>query len=259
MKIDVFEGFEMSNLLNLRGIVLKETPVGEADKFITILAKDYGKISVSVKGARRVRSGLTAGTSLFSYSDFYISEVKKKFYLNQTEPIETFYGLRKSLDCLAYGSYFLEITNKMLYENMPANNVLLLLLKALTALSKSNVSKRLISAIFELKILEFNGYRPETENCVSCGEKAESNFYMTDEGTVCSKCLSKQEFYVALDETLLYTIRFIFFSDLNKLFSFNVSPKTLKNLSNLSRHLMRSHFNFNLKSFDFIREIEEFQ
>lgn len=249
----------MSSLLNLRGIVLKETPVGEADKFITILAKDYGKVSVSVKGARRVRSGLTAGTALFSYSDFYISEVRKKMYLNQAEPIETFYSLRNSLDCLAYGSYFLEITNKMLYENMPANNVLLLLLKTLTALSKSSIPNRLISSIFELKILEFNGYRPETEVCIGCGKKAESDFYITSEGTVCSKCLSKGEFYIALNETLLYTIRYILSSELNKLFTFNISQKALKNLSNLSRHLMRCHFNFNLKSFDFIKEIEEFQ
>ena len=50
----------MGNLLTVRGIVLKETPVGEADKFITILGKNHGKISISVKGAKRVRNGLTA-------------------------------------------------------------------------------------------------------------------------------------------------------------------------------------------------------
>lgn len=48
----------MSDILKIRGIVLKETAVGEADKFITVLAKDYGKISVSVNGAKRVRKGL---------------------------------------------------------------------------------------------------------------------------------------------------------------------------------------------------------
>lgn len=248
----------MGNLLTIRGIVLKETPVGETDKFITILAKDYGKISVSVKGAKRVRSGLTAGTSLFSYSDFYIASVRKKMYLNQTDPIETFYNLRNDLSALAYGSYFLETVNKLLFENMPSNNILLLLLKSLTALSKDVIPNKLISAIFELKILQFNGYQPEISYCINCHKTTTlPAFYITTEGTICEKCLDKSNFHIHLNETLLYTIRYIFSAELNKLFTFKISVKTLNELSLFSRYLMKNHFNLNLKSIQFIKEIEE--
>jgi len=246
----------MGNLLTVRGIVLKETPVGEADKFITVLGKDYGKISISIKGARRVRNGLTAGTSLFSYSDFYIAESRKKMYLNQAEPIETFYNLRNDLSALAYGSYFLEIVNKLLFENMPSNNILLLLLKTLTALSRDVIPNKLISSIFELKILEFNGYRPETAHCINCNIKTEPTFSITSEGTVCKNCLDKNKFYINLNETLLYTINYIFYSDINKLFTFKVPSKILNSLSYFSRHLVNSCFNLNLKSLRFINEIE---
>jgi len=249
----------MSNLLNIRGIVLKETPFGEADKFITILGKDYGKISVSVKGAKRVRSGLTAGTSLFSYSDFYITESKKRMYLNQVEPIETFYNLRNDLSALAYGSYFVEIINKLLFDNMPSNNILLLLLKSLTVLSKNNIiPHKLIASIFELKILEYNGYKPETEFCISCKKPTTKNFYITIEGTICENCVEKNFFHIHLNETLLYTIRYIFSSELNKLYTFKVPTKIINSLSNFSRNLLNSQLNLNLKSVNFIREIEEF-
>ncbi len=247
----------MSKLLTVRGIVLKETAVGEADKFITVLAKDYGKISLSVKGARRVRNGLTAGTSLFSYSDFYISEVKNRMYLNQAEPIETFYNLRNDLSALAYGSYFLEMTNKLLFENMSANNVLLLLLKTLVALSKSLVPNKLISSIFELKTLEYNGYKPEINFCVDCNKPITPNSYITLSGTYCKDCINKNEFYIQLNETLLYTIQYIFSADINKLFSFKVKSQTLKELSSLSRQLINRNFNLTLKSLQFVKEIEE--
>ncbi len=247
----------MGNLLTVRGIVLKETPVGEADKFITILGKNHGKISISVKGATRVRTGLPAGTALFSYSDFYITEVRKKMYLNQAEPIETFYNLRTDLSALAYGSYFLETVDKLLFENMPSNNILILLLKTLTALSKNIIPNKLISSIFELKILEFNGYRPEMGYCINCKAKAKSNFFITSEGTICKNCLDKNDFYINLDEILLYTINYILSSDINKLFTFKVPLKTLNTLSYFSRHLVNSHFNLNLKSIRFIKEIEE--
>ncbi len=246
----------MGNLLTVRGIVLQETPVGEADKFITVLGKNHGKITISIKGARRVRSGLTAGTALFSYSDFYIAEVRKKMYLNQAEPIETFYSLRNDLSAFAYGSYFLEIVNKLLFENMPSNNVLLLLLKTLTALSKNVIPNKLISSIFELKILEFNGYKPETAHCICCGAKTEPAFYITSEGTVCGNCVDKSNFYINLDETLLYTINYIFSSNINKLFTFKVPPKILNSLSYFSRCLINGCFNLKLKSLRFIKEIE---
>lgn len=247
----------MGNLLTVRGIVLKETPVGEADKFITILGKNHGKISISVKGAKRVRNGLTAGTSLFSYSDFYITEARKKMYLNQAEPIETFYNLRTDLSALAYGSYFLETVDKLLFENMPSNNILILLLKTLTALSRNIIPNKLISSIFELKILEFNGYRPETDYCINCKAKTKPDFFITPDGTICKNCLDKRHFHISLDEILLYTINYVFFSDINKLFTFKVPSKTLNTLSYFSRHLINSRFNLNLKSTRFIKEIEE--
>lgn len=248
-----------TKLLTIRGIVLKETPVGEADKFITILGKDYGKVSISVKGAKRVRNGLTAGTSLFSYSDFYIAETKKRIYLNRAEPIEAFYNLRNDLSALAYGSYFLEIVNKLLFENMPSNNILLLLLKALTAVSKNIIPNKLISSIFELKILEYNGYRPEINECINCRKPSDKNFLITFEGTVCKDCLTKGCFYIPLNETLFYTIRYILTTELNKLFTFKVSTKTINSLSNFSRHLIKTQLNLNLKSVNFLKEIEEFQ
>lgn len=57
-------------------------------------------------------------------------------YLNQAETIETFYNLRNDLSLFSYGSYFIEITDKLLFENMPANNIMLLLLRTLNALLK---------------------------------------------------------------------------------------------------------------------------
>jgi len=248
----------MSELLKIRGLVLKETPIGEADKFINILAKDYGKVSVSVRGAKQVRNGLSAGTALFSYSDFYISKTKKRMYLNQTDPIETFYNLRNDVTSLSYGSYFVEMINNILYENSPSNNILLLLIKTLGALVKDIIPKQLISTIFELKLLEYSGYKPEISHCVVCGKETDENFYMISEGSICENCVNEKRFKIKLNETLLYTIGRIYSSPLNKLYKFGISPQSIKSLSTLSRHMIAINFNLRLNSQKFIEEIENF-
>ena len=38
------------------GLVIKEAPVGESDKLITVLTKDKGKILISAKGVRSQKS-----------------------------------------------------------------------------------------------------------------------------------------------------------------------------------------------------------
>jgi DNA repair protein RecO (recombination protein O) len=54
------------------GIVLKRTNYGEADRIVTILTKDFGKIQVMAKGVRRERSKLAGGIEPFSISEIGI-------------------------------------------------------------------------------------------------------------------------------------------------------------------------------------------
>jgi DNA repair protein RecO (recombination protein O) len=46
------------------GIVIKEVNTGEADRIVTILTKNRGKISAFAKNSRRPRSNLVAGTQI---------------------------------------------------------------------------------------------------------------------------------------------------------------------------------------------------
>jgi len=50
------------SFLKTEGIVVKEVGTGEADKIITILTRGQGRISALVKGGRRPRSRLSAGS-----------------------------------------------------------------------------------------------------------------------------------------------------------------------------------------------------
>lgn len=50
-------------------IILKRIDFGEADRIITIITPDYGKISILAKGVRKAKSKLAGGLELFSISD----------------------------------------------------------------------------------------------------------------------------------------------------------------------------------------------
>ena len=59
---------------NIAGVILRETPIGEADKMMTVLTAKYGRISVFARGAKRLKSPLFTASQLFSYSELTISK-----------------------------------------------------------------------------------------------------------------------------------------------------------------------------------------
>ena len=53
-------------VVTLKGIVLREFPVGENDKFIHIFTKERGVIELSVKGGQKMLSKNAGATQLYS-------------------------------------------------------------------------------------------------------------------------------------------------------------------------------------------------
>ena len=54
---------------NTQGIVLARTNYAEADRIVTMLTRDFGKVRVIAKGVRKEKSKLAGGIELFSVSD----------------------------------------------------------------------------------------------------------------------------------------------------------------------------------------------
>lgn len=243
-----------------RGIIIKESLVGDNDKSLIILLKDYGKFNVWAKNCRNGKSKLLAGSSLFSYADFIIYDNGRTLSLNQIDIIENFYSITEDLDTLAYGTYFLEFVDKNTQEATPINDIMLLLLKSLLILSKSKlISPKLIAKIFEIKFLQLNGYMPIINNCTNCYKdiKNEKELYWGNNGTLCKNCKNCEQFVLEISPNIVLVIKHILSSKVDKLYSFNVSNNILNELSLISKKLLNAHLYTNLKSTSFIEEIEK--
>lgn len=237
-----------------RGIIIKEMPVGESDKIVTILCKEIGKMSVFSRGARKPKSKLLAGTQLFSYSDFIIRRKGEYLYVDQIDLIENFYSICQDFDKMCYGSYFCEILNKVILENESCDNILHLMLKSLTVLKKGTIRAELVARIFELKLLDYEGYRPEIRNCISCDSAISVGFF-TAEGVACKACYEGQKVVaksLLVSETTLYTMEYIFLADIKSLFAFEVSDIVLVELKKVSRIYMMYNYEYNFKSLELV-------
>ena len=244
--------------IQTKGIVLKEINVGESDKILKVFTKLKGKISVSAKGAKKNKSHLAAGTQMFSYCDFLIYQGRNYNIIQQLEIINTFHGIREDIIKLTYSSYFFELLDSVLEEEQVNEKLLLLTLRTLSVLEKTNRNPKLIAKIYELRLMASIGYMPEIIQCVSCGKQEDIHRFSSRLGGVlCNHCSSKDVYSHMMSRGTWYTIQYILSSDLSNLFKFNLDEKILEELDRITQSYLSYHIERKFKTLDFLREIQD--
>lgn len=204
------------------------------------------------KGARKLKSKFLAGTALFTYGDFIVKESRGKYYLDSVDIIENFYGLRNDIFTLAYGTYFLEVIDKAIPSGVSENLLLLLLLKSLQKLVKSE-NKELVSSTFIIKLISLLGYFPNLKNCVYCGD--ENAKYICDEGLLCERCLKKEIPFIKVSPPTIEALIYIDKTSIDNVFNYNLTLKYLKELGRIGYFLVYINFGKEIKSYEFLKNL----
>jgi len=156
--------------ITTRGLVLREVKFKEADKLLTVLTEDEGKLTVRARGALRKGSRYAAAAQLLTFSEFTLFGNKGRWSLNEGTTVEQFLGIREDIGRFALGAYFAELLECVSDEDRPNAAVLRLGLNALYALSRSLYPPAHIKAVFELRLMCLSGFAPALDACGICGE-----------------------------------------------------------------------------------------
>lgn len=147
----------MREQIEVTGVVLKTSPVGEYDRRLVILTRERGKITAFARGARRPGNGLMAATAPFVTGKFALFEGRDAYTMAGAEVTQYFREISLDMEAACYGSYFLEFADYYGRENMEAADTVTLLYLSFLALLKKAIPNRLVKLVFELKLMELNG------------------------------------------------------------------------------------------------------
>ena len=92
--------------LTTRGLVLRVSDYSDHDALLTLLTKEYGRLTVKARGLRRKNSPLVAPCQLLAFGEFTLFEYRDMYSVNEAHSIELFQGLRRDLLKLSLGTYF---------------------------------------------------------------------------------------------------------------------------------------------------------
>lgn len=147
----------------VRAISLRAKPFAEADKLVTLFTRDFGKIKVVAKSARKVPSRFGPRVESLTYVECLIAEGRSLDILSQCEVLESFQCLRDDPEALKVALYLLKLVNAGTVERQRHPELFDLLLVALFKL-KEKVSPLKLAARFEKAFLRLEGiYREGIE------------------------------------------------------------------------------------------------
>ncbi len=222
-----------------RGIVLSRTDFGEADRILTILTPDHGKLRLVAKGVRRIKSKLAGGIELFSISDLNYIVGKRDLGTLVSARMDIHFGnIIKDITRVQLGYELIKLINKNT-EDEPEADYFHILTNAFQALD-GDAPPELIQVWAVAQLLKIGGHAPNLQSDTAGAKLDAAAVYNFDPDAMAFAAHSAGRF-AANDIKFL---RLLFGSD---------SATQLRNISGLSGHLAATMPLVNLWQQQYIR------
>ncbi|MGO8687702.1 MAG: DNA repair protein RecO [Candidatus Dormibacteria bacterium] len=243
------------------GIVLRRVNYGEADRILTVLTREHGKLGVIVRGVRRPGSRMAAQTDLFERSRMQLAEGRGELLVlaqaqRASGPPAGIAGDSRRAACAAVVA---ELTDRVLEGHHPDAEVFGLVAAALDELSQPHHDPRRALVWFARQMIDRLGYAPELQRCVSCSgrlEEAAAAFSAAGGGLLCPACRPGDPAAIDCPVRVIKVLRVAAAGDDATWARLRLDVEALATLEAIIEAELEHHLDRRLRSWEVLRALE---
>lgn len=169
-------------------VVLRTMRLGEADRIVTLVGRENGRIRAVVKGVRRTKSRFGARLEPFSHVALVLWRGRSDLdTVTQAEVLHAYRAVREDLDRYVLGAVMLEACDRVVQEGERSGPLLDALTESFDRLS--GAASPMVLAQFLLRLSALAGFAPALGRCAEC-DAGSSWFSPGQGGSVCPSCRS---------------------------------------------------------------------
>ncbi|MEO6798006.1 MAG: DNA repair protein RecO [Candidatus Dormibacter sp.] len=239
-------------------IVLHRLDYGEADRILTLLTREHGKLAAIAKGSRRAKTRIGNGLDLFARSRMMLARGRNLDVVAQAERNGDVRHISGDLHRTAYACLVAEVADKVLEERHPVDDVFELVVTTIERLNVPERSPRAESAWFVMRILDLLGYQPQLLACAGCGEalpEIAAWFSPLLGGVLCHRCGAHDQAGSPVSVNGLKVLRVMAADDAALYDRLRLSGELLTEVENALEGQLEYHLDRRLKSLEFIRNM----
>lgn len=246
-------------LQKCEGIVIRTTDYGETNKIVTLYTREWGKIGVMARGAKKPSSRLSSISQLFTHGYFLIQKGTGLGGMQQGEMISSMRSIGEDIFLTAYASYIVELTDKCTDEKKPNPFHFELLYQTLHYMNEG-YDPDILTNIYEMKMLNVLGLHPILNQCSVCGSTdGLFSFSIREGGFICHRCLDKDPYHYKLSPASVKLLRLFYFFDLSRLGNISVKDETKLELKTVISAYYEEYSGLHLKTKKFLDSMGKFR
>ena len=176
--------------LTVEAVVMRHADWGEADRILTLYARQAGKLRAVAKGARKLHSRKAGHLEPFTHVKLLLARGREFWIVTQAETVNAFLPMREDLVRTGYAAYLTELLDRFTYEEGESPGLFSLLTEGLERIS-TLPDPFIAVRFYEIRLLDLLGFRPELFHCVGCRAEilAEDQYFDGNAGgVVCPRC-----------------------------------------------------------------------
>ena len=218
---------------NTEALILSCYPYGDTSLICNLFTKDFGRVSIISKGARKIKNPNHAILQPLQYINLhYYFKPKRNIQLLKEASINLhFYTIQDNYKKLIYSYNIIDILNQVCKIDNP-NNIIFRLSKKV--LKKINTCKNneiiLYHSFFLLQLFRYLGYQPIIDYCSECGQQLNTAQYNNQTGQIiCPECITTSNHVIDLSKETLSIISALSNTHINKLLNIKISEHSVFN------------------------------
>ena len=241
-------------IIKTEGIVIGETNYSESSKILKVLTKDYGIISIMSKGCRSLKSKFRGLSNKLVYANFYINYKEDGIsILRDGDIIDTLRNIIFDIEKVTYLSYLIDLTEQV-YKQSKSNKIYQVLVSVIKKINEG-FDITILSYIYELKLLDFLGIRPNVDSCCCCGDtKSILTISVPEGGFICKNCYKNSYLY---SDKAIKLIRMFIYLDIDNITKISLKEETKKELELFIEDYYETYSGIYLKNKNFFNNLNK--
>jgi DNA repair protein RecO (recombination protein O) len=241
------------------GVILRRVDYGEADRILTVLTREHGKIGVIARGVRKAGSRLAAHTDLFSRSRMQLARGRGELdVLTQAETIGSAAPLADARRT-ACAAVCAELADRVLESNHPDAETFDLVVEALSDCTDMARDPRAALVWLTRRMIDRLGYAPQLHECASCAiqlPETSAWFSAVAGGLLCDRCATADPGAVECSVRVIKVLRVAAAGDADLYRRLRLDEPSLATLEAVAERELAQHLDRQLRSLPVLRAIE---
>jgi len=245
-------------IYSAEAVVLRKVDYGEADRILTLLTLERGKIPAIAKSVRKSKSRMAGQLDVFSHGKMLLAEGKSMDVVTQFQRITENSALGAELKRASVASVVVEVADKIMEERHAAPEMFGLVVQALAHLSDRTIPPSAELADFLMRVLAELGYAPEVGRCARCGGalgEVGLTFSALAGGVVCRDCGHHDGGGRAINVRTVKILRVLASGDRELFFRLRLEEADNRAVDAVLEAQLEHHLDRQLKSIDFLRRV----